>query len=90
MADVAVRLREYGKRFGISRFSFVDGFFDVFDWSLLFGTRSLYRPPRNPWRMDAEAIRSDFEAVGRDLWAAFARYDAEVAHGKAKKKARKT
>ena len=90
MANVTTRrLRDYGKRLGLKRFSFLDGVLDVFDLSLLFGTRRLYRPHRNPWRADAEAIRSDFEAVGRDLWAAFSHYQAEVARGRTKEEVRK-
>ena len=30
---------------------------------------------------DADAIRSDWEAVGRDLWIAIAQFDGEVRDG---------
>jgi len=83
-------LRKYGKRFGLRTLNFWSGVLDVFDPTLLFGTRR-YRPTyTNPWKADAEALRSDWEAISGDFLAAFRQYDAEVARGQKKKTKKRT
>ncbi len=86
MPDMARVLRRYGKRFGLRVSGFASGVLDIFDLSSLFGTRRYQLPySSDPWRADGEALRSDWEAVGNDLRAAFMRYDAEVAGGQKEK-----
>lgn len=80
-----LRVREYGKRFGIRLGGFWGGVMSIFDPAMLTGSRRHPLPFKDPWRADYEALRSDWEAVGADLRAAMTRFEAEVARGEEKK-----
>ena len=57
-----------------ARPSFLEGVARIFDFS---GILSTYNTSRYPAEADARAVRADWQAVGDDLWEAFAQADAE-------------
>ena len=61
------------------RSSFFEGFSRTFDLSGVV-SRSGYR---FIWKSDSDVLRSDWQAVGNDLWGAFRACDLEIESGKA-------
>ena len=67
--------RKY-RRFNYARPSFIEGMARIFD----FAGALDYHPRPNPenncdWAKDAEAIRSDWEAVGQYIWDAIGQFE---------------
>lgn len=61
------RYRQLYRQTRLTRPSLIEGVASMFDFAGVFGPRARVNTPAES---DAEAIASDWEAVGGDLWAA--------------------
>ena len=55
---------------------------DIFGNLNLCNRYNRHRPDYDPTRIDAEAIASDWAAIGMDMWKAIERYEQEQAGAK--------